>query len=108
MFDVLKKLDWFFLKYWKRYTVAIIALIIASLIGLIPPMLIGQTIDQINYNSLTSERLWQVIGLFAVLIVLHYVISYVWDYTLFWFRNSGEVDAFQADGTFLPYDTYVL
>ncbi|PAE06750.1 multidrug ABC transporter permease/ATP-binding protein [Terribacillus saccharophilus] len=83
MFDVLKKLDWFFLKYWKRYTVAIIALIIASLIGLIPPMLIGQTIDEINYNSLTSERLWQVIGLFAVLIVLHYVISYVWDYTLF-------------------------
>lgn len=83
MFDVLKKLDWFFLKYWKRYTIAIIALILASLIGLIPPKLIGLTIDEINYNSLTSERLWQVIGLFLLLIVLHYVISYVWDYTLF-------------------------
>lgn len=83
MFDVLKKLDWFFLKYWKRYTIAIVALIIASLIGLIPPKLIGLTIDEINYNSLTTERLWQVIGLFLLLIILHYVISYVWDYTLF-------------------------
>ncbi|SDC74998.1 ATP-binding cassette, subfamily B [Terribacillus halophilus] len=83
MFDVLKKLDWFFLKYWKRYTIAIIALILASLIGLIPPKLIGLTIDEINYNALTSERIWQVIGLFLLLIVLHYVISYVWDYTLF-------------------------
>jgi ATP-binding cassette, subfamily B, multidrug efflux pump len=83
MFDVLKKLDWFFLKYWKRYTIAVIALLLASLIGLVPPKLIGLTIDEISYNSLTSERLWQVIGLFVLLIVLHYVISYVWDYTLF-------------------------
>ncbi|MFD1608073.1 ABC transporter ATP-binding protein [Oceanobacillus luteolus] len=83
MFQVFKKLDWFFKFYWKRYMFAIIALCTASAIGLIPPKIIGYTIDQIQYETLTWESLQFIILLYLALIVIHYTISYLWDYTLF-------------------------
>ena len=83
MFDVLGKLSWFFKDYWKRYTFAITALIVASAIGLIPPKLLGYTIDHIRFDSLTSQLLFAVIMIYLTIIVVHYVISFLWDYTLF-------------------------
>jgi ATP-binding cassette, subfamily B, multidrug efflux pump len=83
MFQVFKKLDWFFKHYWKRYTFAIIALMVASAIGLIPPRLLGYAIDQIQYETLTSQILTIIIVGYLVLILVHYSISFLWDYTLF-------------------------
>ena len=83
MFQVFRKLDWFFKFYWKRYTFAIIALITASAIGLIPPKIIGFTIDRIQFGTLSMELLTSMILLFLLLIVVHYAISFLWDYTLF-------------------------
>ena len=83
MFDVLGKLNWFFKDYWKRYTFAITALICASAIGLIPPKLLGYTIDHIRFDSLTSKLLLTVIIIYLSIIVSHYIISFLWDYTLF-------------------------
>ncbi|WP_077603358.1 ABC transporter ATP-binding protein [Oceanobacillus sojae] len=83
MFAVFKKLSWFFAHYWKRYTFAIIALIIASAIGLIPPKLVGYIIDHIQFETLTAQILTAVIAGYIVLLIVHYIISYLWDYTLF-------------------------
>jgi ATP-binding cassette, subfamily B, multidrug efflux pump len=83
MFQVFKKLDWFFKHYWKRYTFAIIALMTASAIGLIPPRLLGFAIDQIQFDTLTQQLLTIIIVGYLVLIVVHYSISFLWDYTLF-------------------------
>ncbi|MFD1849962.1 ABC transporter ATP-binding protein [Oceanobacillus bengalensis] len=83
MFSVFKKLGWFFKHYWKRYLFAIIALNIASAIGLIPPKLVGYAIDQIQFGSLTMQLLTAIILGYLVLIVFHYAISFLWDYTLF-------------------------
>ncbi|KHE66701.1 ABC transporter transmembrane domain-containing protein, partial [Halobacillus sp. BBL2006] len=83
MFSVLFKLSWFFKKYWKRYTFAVIALIIASVIDLIPPKIIGMAIDEIQFNSLTSEKLMEVMLIYGGVILASYSISYLWDYTLF-------------------------
>ncbi|MFC4559104.1 ABC transporter ATP-binding protein [Virgibacillus kekensis] len=83
MFEVFKKLDWFFKHYWKRYTFAIIALIIASAIGLIPPKLVGYAIDQIQFETLTMQLLIMLIAGYLILTVVHYAISFLWDYTLF-------------------------
>jgi ATP-binding cassette, subfamily B, multidrug efflux pump len=83
MFQVFKKLDWFFKHYWKRYTLAIISLIVASAIGLIPPRLIGFAIDQIQFSTLTAKLLTIMVVGYAVLLVIHYCISFLWDYTLF-------------------------
>ncbi|SHH03595.1 ABC transporter ATP-binding protein [Virgibacillus chiguensis] len=83
MFRVFKKLNWFFRYYWKRYVFAIISLIIASAIGLIPPKIAGYTIDQIQFETLTLQLLTAIIIGYVLLIIIHYSISFLWDYTLF-------------------------
>ncbi|NWO13397.1 ABC transporter transmembrane domain-containing protein [Virgibacillus sp.] len=83
MFRVFKKLNWFFRYYWKRYVFAIISLIIASAIGLIPPKIAGYTIDQIQFETLTLQLLTAIIVGYVLLIIIHYSISFLWDYTLF-------------------------
>ncbi|OZU87878.1 multidrug ABC transporter permease/ATP-binding protein [Virgibacillus indicus] len=83
MFQVFKKLDWFFKHYWKRYVFAIISLIIASAIGLIPPKLVGFTIDKIQFETLTMQLLIAIVLGYLVLTFVHYGISFLWDYTLF-------------------------
>ncbi|HLS59770.1 MAG TPA: ABC transporter transmembrane domain-containing protein, partial [Virgibacillus sp.] len=74
---------WFFKEYWKRYTLAIIALIIASAIGLIPPKLVGYIIDEIRFDRLTMNIVALVVSGYLFLTWIHYAISYLWDYTLF-------------------------
>ncbi|MFG6149601.1 ABC transporter ATP-binding protein [Halobacillus sp. B23F22_1] len=83
MFSVLFKLSWFFKEYWKRYTFAIAALIIVSAIDLIPPKLVGMTIDEIQFNTLTRERLIEILMIYGGIIFVSYSLSYMWDYTLF-------------------------
>lgn len=83
MFSIFGKLDWFFKHYWKRYIFAVIALMMASAIGLIPPKLIGYVIDQIQFESLTANLLLYIIIGYVLLTFLHYIISFMWDYTLF-------------------------
>lgn len=83
MFQVFRKLDWFFKHYWKRYIFAIIALITASAIGLIPPKIIGYSIDQIQLDTLTIDVLQSILLILLVLLIAHYTISFLWDYTLF-------------------------
>ncbi|MFS0752286.1 ABC transporter ATP-binding protein [Oceanobacillus sp. 1P07AA] len=83
MFQIFIKLNWFFKHYWKRYLFAIISLIIASAIGLIPPKLVGTIIDHIQFETLTMQLLVAVIIGYFVLLIIHYIISFLWDYTLF-------------------------
>ena len=83
MFHIFKQLSWFFKEYWKRYTLAIIALIIASAIGLIPPKLVGYIIDEIRFDRLTMNIVALVVSGYLFLTWIHYAISYLWDYTLF-------------------------
>jgi ATP-binding cassette subfamily B multidrug efflux pump len=83
VFSVLKKLSWFFRMYWKRYTVAIVFLIVVGIIDVIPPKLIGYSIDHIQAGTFTSARLSQLLIFYGILIVIGYGMSYVWLYQLF-------------------------
>lgn len=83
MFDVLWKLKWFFKENWIRYTIAVGLLLIANVLEIIPPWLIGVAIDSIAQNELTSELLWQYIIVLAVAMILAYLINFVWQYQLF-------------------------
>ncbi len=83
LFQVFKKLDWFFKHYWKRYVFAIVALIIASAIGLIPPKLVGFAIDKIQIETLTAKLLVMIVAGYLLLTFVHYAISFLWDFTLF-------------------------
>ncbi|RKQ28642.1 ABC transporter ATP-binding protein [Oceanobacillus halophilus] len=83
MFSVFTKLGWFFKHYWKRYLFAVITLCLASAVGLIPPKLVGYTIDHIQFNTLTAKLLTIVVIAYILLAITHYVISFIWDYILF-------------------------
>ncbi|KYG90724.1 ABC transporter ATP-binding protein [Metasolibacillus sp. FSL H7-0170] len=83
MFDVLGKLTWFFKQYWRRYTIAIVLLILASIVEVLPPWVLGQAIDEMTEGIMTKELLsFYLIGM-LVIIVLSYLMNFVWQYQLF-------------------------
>ncbi|TCJ03812.1 ABC transporter ATP-binding protein [Cytobacillus praedii] len=83
MFDVLGKLGWFFRQYWKQYTIAIILLMIATLLEVVPPYLLGSIIDIITAGEMNKAVLGQYILIFAAIIVFGYFLNFFWQYRLF-------------------------
>ncbi|WP_337100838.1 ABC transporter ATP-binding protein [Paenibacillus sp. YIM B09110] len=83
MFIVLKKLKWFFGMNWKRYTLAITLLVLTGFIDVIPPWLIGYTIDGIHQGVLGDADFQLIVVSWIALTIIGYVITYVWHYQLF-------------------------
>lgn len=96
MFQALVKLKWFFKQFWGRYLFAVAALITASTLSLLPPKILGYVIDHIRFQTLTQEILLKVVLFYITIMVSHYVISFLWYYTLYggsvtlekWLRTS--------------------
>ncbi|UXV33420.1 ABC transporter ATP-binding protein [Mammaliicoccus sciuri] len=78
MFQAIKKLMWFFKDHWKRYTIAIILLLIANVIEVLPPWIVGQTIDKISDCSLTEQIYHQLVIIFIIVLILAYIVNYIW------------------------------
>jgi ABC-type multidrug transport system, ATPase and permease components len=57
--------------------------LIANVLDIIPPQLIGRTIDLINNGELTKEMTRNILLIFAAVIVGAYIVSYWWGYLLF-------------------------
>ncbi|MGG0719264.1 ABC transporter transmembrane domain-containing protein [Robertmurraya massiliosenegalensis] len=83
MFSILKKLSWFFKENWKRYTVAITLLIFVGILDVMPPRLVGMAIDDMHVGSMTSEKIFQYIGIFVLITIVSYGVTYIWMYQLF-------------------------
>jgi ATP-binding cassette subfamily B protein len=83
MFDVLSKLGWFFKKYWKQYTVAIVLLMIASGLEVVPPYLLGNIIDLLTAGEMTPAILTKYILIFIGIIIGGYLLNFVWQFRLF-------------------------
>lgn len=83
MFSVLFKLKWFFKDNWKRYTVAVGLLIVASVVEILPPWVVGEAIDTITLGEMTTNKLWQYFLIFLVIIVGIYALNFIWQYQLF-------------------------
>lgn len=83
MFSVLTKLSWFFKSNWKRYTVAISLLIFTGFIDVIPPWLIGYTIDGIHQDLLGQAEFDRIFYSWIAITVVGYIITYIWHYQLF-------------------------
>ncbi|MEA0552770.1 ABC transporter ATP-binding protein [Lysinibacillus irui] len=83
MFDVLSKLGWFFKKYWKQYTVAIVLLMIASGLEVVPPYLLGTIIDLLTAGEMTPAILTKYILIFIGIIIGGYLLNFVWQFRLF-------------------------
>lgn len=83
MFQAIKKLMWFFKDHWKRYTIAIILLLIANVVEVLPPWIVGQTIDKISDHSLTEQIYHQLVIIFIIVLILAYIVNYIWRTLIF-------------------------
>lgn len=75
---IIKKLWWFFKLEKRRYSLGIIALILVSVLNLIPPKAIGRIIDAIATNQLTKTELWVQIFYLLVAAFSMYALRFVW------------------------------
>ncbi|MDT0701722.1 ABC transporter ATP-binding protein [Mammaliicoccus sciuri] len=83
MFQAIKKLMWFFKDHWKRYSIAIILLLIANVVEVLPPWIVGQTIDKISDRSLTEQVYHQLVIIFIIVLILSYIVNYIWRTLIF-------------------------
>lgn len=77
------KLKWFFKQQWKKYAIAIFLMTTVSLLSIIPPKVIGNTIDRIRIGELTQSDLSETVILLISLALLLYILIYIWITTLF-------------------------
>lgn len=77
----------FFKSHKKRYGWGIFAMLFSNGAVLIPPYIIGNVIDQIYSNTLTTEKLLLQLGLFFLSIVVTYGTEVFWGYLFFGGRN---------------------
>ncbi|WP_151736248.1 ABC transporter ATP-binding protein [Paenibacillus tengchongensis] len=90
MFSVLRDLGWFFRREKRRYAVGMILLIVAGVLELLPPRLLGNAIDEIVSGSITTGSLLTYVGLILALLLLIYWITYIWMHSLFGGSNLVE------------------
>ncbi|KAB2332090.1 ABC transporter ATP-binding protein [Cytobacillus depressus] len=83
MFDVLGKLGWFFKQSWKQYALAVVLLMFACLLDVVPPYLLGSIIDILAAGGMTKGILIQYVLFFVAIIVGGYFLNFVWQYRLF-------------------------
>ena len=76
--SIIQKLWWFFKLEKRRYLVGIVALVLVSVLNLIPPMVMGRVIDAITSGRLTEDEL--LLHLFYLLLAAFgmYYLRYVW------------------------------
>lgn len=76
--SIIQKLWWFFKLEKRSYLVGIVALVLVSVLNLIPPMVMGRVIDAITSGQLTQQDL--LLALFYLLLAAFgmYYLRYVW------------------------------
>lgn len=87
MKELFKQLWPFFKSHKKRYGWGIFAMLFSNGAVLIPPYIIGNVIDQIYSNTLTTEKLLLQLGVFFLSIVVTYGTEVFWGYLFFGGRN---------------------
>lgn len=83
MLAFLNKLKWYFKEHKLRYIMIVILLIMTNILEVIPPQLIGRTIDAIDTGMLTFEMMWIIFGIFIGTVAVIYILSYSWGYLLY-------------------------
>jgi len=83
MFSVLRKLGWFFKQHRKRYGIALLFLMILNFTEMVPPKLVGNSIDQMVQGTMTVGHLLSTVLIYGIIIVTSYYFTYIWMYQLF-------------------------
>lgn len=81
--QVFWQLRWFFRQQWRRYSIALVALVIVAFATMVPPWMIGQIVDSMAEGTITRESLFQQIGWVLAAAVISYVMRVTWRVALF-------------------------
>ena len=84
---VFLKLGWFFKERKKEYTIGILMLLCVSILQIIPPKIIGITLDEIGAGTLTVESLLKWLGILVAIAVVMYMLRYYWRKMIFGSSN---------------------
>lgn len=81
--SVFWRLRWFFREEWRRYSVAVLTLVVVGLAVLVPPWVTGRVVDGIAEGTLTLGVLLQNVALILAVAVVSYVMRVIWRISLF-------------------------
>jgi ABC-type multidrug transport system fused ATPase/permease subunit len=81
--SVFWKLRWFFKVEWRRYCIAVTALVVVGVAVLIPPWITGRVVDGIATGTLTLNQLWLNVAIVMGVALLSYVMRVIWRVSLF-------------------------
>lgn len=81
--SVFWQLRWFFREEWRRYGLAVLALVVVGLAVLVPPWITGRVVDAIADGSLTRSQLLLNVGIVLGVAVVSYTLRVVWRVALF-------------------------
>ncbi|KEK23161.1 ABC transporter transmembrane domain-containing protein [Bacillus gaemokensis] len=80
---VFLNLAWFFKQEKRAYIMGIILLFGVALLELVAPKVIGIVVDEINNQTLTSEKLLKWVVLLVVVGITMYILRYIWRIMIF-------------------------
>lgn len=84
---VFLKLGWFFKERKRQYVIGLLMLMLVAILQLVPPKIIGFTIDEIGQGTLTKAKLFMFIGIIAAVALGMYVLRYYWRQMIFGSSN---------------------
>ena len=79
-------------KYRKGYLIAMITVTISYILAMIPPQIIGDTVNMIEKGSLTWPMLKRSLYIVLFMAVMMYILDYLWSYYLFHSGDSVAAD----------------
>lgn len=85
-----REFRWFITYYKKKYTLAVLFLMLSNLVGLIPPYITGRLTDMIFEESIALNTFLIILGINLVIIIIKYFFAMGWSY--YTFRAANEID----------------
>ncbi len=84
---VFLRLGWFFKERQKEYSIGVLMLILVAILQLVPPKIIGITIDEIGDGTLTAGSLGKWLAYIAATVLVMYVLRFYWRKMIFGSSN---------------------
>ncbi len=81
--QVFWKLGWFFRQHKGSYIIGLSTLFLIAVIEILPPQIIGKTIDYMVANKLTPKLLIIYLSILVLVAILTYVLRYIWRLSIF-------------------------
>ena len=81
--SVFIRLFWFFRQQWRRYLLAVIALMGVGVATMVPPWMIGRIVDSLADGSVTKDYLLANIGWILLAAIISYLLRVTWRIALF-------------------------